>query len=721
MALNTLVYRGKGHSVEDLIDQMIKNPPRLELGDVEVVQLSGASHYQADNTSALAPSLHLDTAGKNTLAADFARSSQTTCPVDPARLTQTSFPVDPAKPVQAPPAMQPVGSAHKGDLMAAGALWMSEYDDLLASRYRPTTSSPAPCESHAAVVVRPEEDGYALVRFDLRQLVSVLPASKGADASDEVVVFLPAYIGDVALRHICAEAFSHRLVQGLRLRFLGIPDTVKKVAGGVFSTLSVENIYVGKGLKTLGEQPCDVAGENALRAVRKYVVHSHNAYFTSDAGDLLSKDGRDLLFLAPPYAPRIAIRPGVVRVGASAFAKGCTLPAAVDCPASVCFIHSRIFDEALWCCPATTGAYRELKRRGVRLASPHASEYKGCWYDFDELGAVLVAGPPKPVSVSRCFSEQAARYARAQQQTLAQQQSAPAPELAQQVNTAATVPVPPASCASSNPLSPAAAAAAAAHVVSGVHGGSIQESDVLVLPHQVAGRSLVRIAPGALPFGLSRVVFPDTVRIIGDNNACRNTIHVVLPAGVQSIGSHCFCSRQLEGLVVVPSSVTSIGQGSFEYACCLLEGTGVVVHLSADQLLSCFLTHPGDGIPFDFESYDALLLSGKNIPDRLGALLDRLVSPFRLSVSVRDALVAQVKAFPGGFEQRVASEGKREVVRVLAHANAFDKQTFARTLELLRRSNRSDCVAYLMQWHHEQNGSVADNPQHSSIHDRFAL
>ena len=177
---------------------------------------------------------------------------------------------------------------------------------------------------------------------------------------------------------------------------------------------------------------------------------------------------------------------------------------------------------------------------------------------------------------------------------------------------------------------------------------------------------------------------------------------------------HCFCSRILEGPVSIPASVRSIGEGGFDYAVCRLEHTGSIVHVSADQLHTCFLVDAPDGIPFDFERYDELLRSGKNLPDRLGAALHRLAVPYRLDQQTRAALVAHLRERELDAMQRVAQEGDRAVVEALVQAGFIDERTFDRQIELLRACNRTDCVLYLMEQHRAQAKPVKTK-------DRFAL
>lgn len=86
--------------------------------------------------------------------------------------------------------------------------------------------------------------------------------------------------------------------------------------------------------------------------------------------------------------------------------------------------------------------------------------------------------------------------------------------------------------------------------------------------------------------------------------------------------------------MLIPASVTSIGEGSFEYAIVRLAAADAVVHITSDQLISCFLEDVEDGIPFDFARYDDQLLVGAACLSS-GTLLHRVAAPFRLGA--RDA------------------------------------------------------------------------------------
>ena len=648
MAGNPLVFHQVEASIDCLVEQTIKNPPQLDARDAKVVRAARAREGEVWSPQLL--------------------------PYESWAARQDDAETE--------------AGGTDGDLLVVGALGMgisdAEREALLTRAARHAAGSAAAPVARGrmedglrgAVEVRQDVDGYALSGFDLRRFAQAV----GSD--DGLVVTLPALVDGVPVVRIAAEAFARRLVQGVGVRLLVVPDTVERIAANAFLALSAERIHLGRGVRVLGEQPCDLAGVSPRLKRRAYSVDAGNDRFQARDGSLFSDGGATLLFLSSPYPARVALPEGVERVGAAAFAAGCEPPRIVSCGSGLAHVGSKAWDDAVWLCPKDAPAHRALVRRGVRIAGPRAVERDGCWYDFDDAGAYAVAGPPAPTSVSRRFASAAAVRAAA---------------LRGQGERA-------------EPPSPGKAAAHAAQAAGGAG------DEALALPPSVEGRPLARIGVRALPWAPASLVVPDTLRTVERDNACRGTKRLTLPEGLEVVGAHCFCSRILEGPVCVPASVRSVGEGCFEYAVCRLARTGTIVHVSADQLLTCFLDDPPDGVPFNFARYDALLLSGKSLPDRLGALLHRLSAPYRLDGEVRAALVARLRDQERAAQERVAREGDAGMVRALVEAGFIDERTFDRQIELLRACNRTDCVAYLMEWHRGQGGGKARPSR-----ERFAL
>ncbi len=420
-----------------------------------------------------------------------------------------------------------------------------------------------------------------------------------------------------------------------------------------------------------------------------------------------------LLFAEAPYGERLALPDGAQIVGPALLAKGVTPPHVIDAPASLARVDGAVPPETVWRGDDPAALARVVARCGGRVTDFQAVEDAQCWYGFaapapmaapdngdaavagspsvpfaaasaspTSREAHLVAGPPAPDSVSRQFSSAAHARMRGASDVSARE---------------------------------AAASAASAMVA------PVSAADRLALPRTVDGVPLTIIAERALITAPATLSLPDTVRAVRDGNACKGTRKLMLSEGLRTIGAHCFCSRTLAGPVLIPASVTSIGEGSFEYAVVRLAAADVVVHITSDQLMSCFLATPDDGVPFDFARYDDQLLTGRGLPDHLGALLHRLAAPFRLAPAMRDRIVEALCERAVEACQYVAREGDIAMVRALADAGFLDDgDLFDRQIERLRASNRTDCVLFLMNWQHDRTEAArATAPQRAR--DRFAL
>ncbi len=605
------------------------------------------------------------------------------------------------------------------------------------------------------VQVRRDGDGFALSAVHLSAL-----ADHGLP-SDQLIVVVPAFIDGVPVVRIASEAFARRFTSGASVRLLVVPDTVEVIGAQAFGSVCAEVVYLGAGVRVYDPAPLDLALPNPRLTARRYRVSPANECFAA-VGDCLlerigaasppsvgvaagSADGGGgnigdcpingaigrrtavgggpvadddgsafrLLFAEAPYGERLALPDGVQIVGPALLAKGVTPPHVVDAPASLVRVDGAVPPETVWRGDDPAALARVVARCGGRVTDFQAVEDAQCWYGFAAPApmaapdngdaavagspsapfaaasvspasreAHLVAGPPAPDSVSRQFSSAAHARMRGASDVSARE---------------------------------AAASAASAMVA------PVSAADRLALPRTVDGAPLTIIAERALITAPATLSLPDTVRAVRDGNACKGTRKLMLSEGLRTIGAHCFCSRTLAGPVLIPASVTSIGEGSFEYAVVRLAAADVVVHITSDQLMSCFLATPDDGVPFDFARYDDQLLTGRGLPDHLGALLHRLAAPFRLAPAMRDRIVEALCERAVEACQYVAREGDIAMVRALADAGFLDDgDLFDRQIERLRASNRTDCVLFLMNWQHDRTEAArATAPQRAR--DRFAL
>ncbi len=607
------------------------------------------------------------------------------------------------------------------------------------------------------VQVRRDGDGFALSAVHLSAL-----ADHGLP-SDQLIVAVPAFIDGVPVVRIASEAFARRFTSGASVRLLVVPDTVEVIGAQAFGSVCAEVVYLGAGVRVYDPAPLDLALPNPRLTARRYRVSPSNERFVV-VGDCLlerigaasspsvgvaagSADGGGgnigdcpingaigrrtavgggpvadddgsafrLLFAEAPYGERLALPDGAQIVGPALLAKGVTPPHVIDAPASLARVDGAVPPETVWRGDDPAALARVVARCGGRVTDFQAVEDAQCWYGFaapapapmaapdngdaavagspsapfaaasaspTSREAHLVAGPPAPDSVSRQFSSAAHARMRGASDVSARE---------------------------------AAASAASAMVA------PVSAADRLALPRTVEGAPLTVVAERALITAPATLAIPDTVRVVRDGNACKGTRKLMLSEGLRTIGAHCFCSRTLAGPVLIPASVTSIGEGSFEYAVVRLAAADVVVHITSDQLMSCFLATPDDGVPFDFARYDDQLLTGRGLPDHLGALLHRLAAPFRLAPAMRDRIVEALRERAVEACQYVAREGDIAMVRALADAGFLDDgDLFDRQIERLRASNRTDCVLFLMNWQHDRTEAArATIPQRAR--DRFAL
>ena len=159
MMENTLVYHGAHAPIEELLDHAIKNPVRLDARDVEVVEAARA--VEGEVWSPQLPAYRAWAAEGE--AGDVAG-----------------------------------GAGREGDLYSAGALWMGEFDELLAQAAERDAADAqetprARMEEglRGAVGVRQVPGGYALTAFDLRRFAAAV------GQSDDLAVLLPAYVDGI--------------------------------------------------------------------------------------------------------------------------------------------------------------------------------------------------------------------------------------------------------------------------------------------------------------------------------------------------------------------------------------------------------------------------------------------------------------------------------------------------------------------------------------------
>lgn len=586
------------------------------------------------------------------------------------------------------------GGSTKGDLMSSGSLNMGMNEEVLHELMsdieleretvcpppRRAVSRPSALENVFSAVEC--EDGFKLTGINLHRFAD------NTGIRRDVVVNVPASIGGTPVTRLGSGCFARLKTRGIAVRAIIVPESVTYIEDGAFSHASVDLIYIGRGVARLGSHPFDMSSASPRSKRRTWSVHPENeAYLRLDraaqsgCAGIATRDGKRLVCGDAPCEADLRLPDGLEEVDVGAWPQGCPAPSCVRYPPSLRQVESATFDRSLWI-GGDAPAVRQLRRRGARIASPLAVHLGEAWYDFDGDEAALVCGPAVGLSVSQKFATNAIRKLEGEH---------------------AIVP-----------------SAATASGVSRLDG----HAKVFAPPRTIEGRTLRRIARNAVQHAAETVTLPPTVRRIEDGNAFKRTRNLSLPEGLEVIGAHCFCSRELEGIVQIPASVRSIGTGSFEYAVCRFAVNGTIVHVPADQLLNCFIgagsghgeaTLPAGAAPFDFARYDAVLEGGKNIPDRLGALIHRLETPVELSETTKRTLLEKLEGYGDAALVRIAQEGSLAQVAKLYESGFIAGGRFERQIELLRRHNRIDCVMYLMDQH------AKDQPKQASSKSRFSL
>ena len=275
-----------------------------------------------------------------------------------------------------------------GDLLAAGSLGMGVDDDArarllaMAARQEGVGGSAAvdvPDEQDApAVSVQREEAGYALVGFDLRALAQAAGAQSG------LAVVLPSFVDGVPVVRIAPGAFARRLVRGVGVDVLVVPDTVQRIGAGAFSALPGRHIHLGAGVRAGGAQACDLSGVTPPLERRTYSVSEENEHYQAQDGSLLSADGKMLLFCAPPYEERYSLPDGVEVVGETAFAQGCEPPHVVSATACLQHVRAKQWERNRglpWCSPRSWTAFPWCASRPARSRVAWCAAWAStCWW-----------------------------------------------------------------------------------------------------------------------------------------------------------------------------------------------------------------------------------------------------------------------------------------------------------------------------------------------------
>ena len=178
-----------------------------------------------------------------------------------------------------------------GDLLAAGSLGMGVDDDArarllaMAARQEGVGGSAAvdvPDEQDApAVSVQRAGDGLCPGRLrSACACASCRSAIRGCWCSPRSWTAFPVV-------RIAPGAFARRLVRGVGVDVLVVPDTVQRIGAGAFSALPGRHIHLGAGVRAGGAQACDLSGVTPPLERRTYSVSEENEHYQAQDGSLL--------------------------------------------------------------------------------------------------------------------------------------------------------------------------------------------------------------------------------------------------------------------------------------------------------------------------------------------------------------------------------------------------------------------------------------------------
>lgn len=232
----------------------------------------------------------------------------------------------------------------------------------------------------------------------------------------------------------------------------------------------------------------------------------------------------------------------------------------------------------------------------------------------------------------------------------------------------------------------------------------------LVIPAEFAGRPLSIIGINAFPSGIKSITFPDTVKTITGNCFGIGLTRVKLPKYVETIGPGTFSEGNFDKPVIIPSTCTSIGKGSFYRSHCIFEGYDARVHMSSRTIIECFTE---GAPPFDFKKYDESLLGLHDYPERLPSIISRIVYPHALDADTRRRFMLYLKGHQDEVMDYITKKDDLRVLVLLLDEEFFTPEDIENALKRFKKANYTQGVVQLIDYRHHHFERSAD--------DRFSL
>ncbi|MEG2530336.1 MAG: leucine-rich repeat protein [Raoultibacter sp.] len=238
--------------------------------------------------------------------------------------------------------------------------------------------------------VRLDEDGYAIVGIDLH----AYEHHCGSKVSNTVII-IPRSIGDTPIVRIAAGAFARRLVYGIDVRLVVVPDSVTHIEGDAFAALSVHDIFISRSVKSIGPQHFSIKKATYVPDHIAFHVDKDNPVFSEHEGSLYSKSGDTLYFQAFP-AQRTLTLPDTLRyIAPNAFIEDIDTPECIICPPSLSRIGSIPNPYTLWVCSTDAALRTTLANKHLLALAPNYVYADGFYFDITESGEAHLARSPR--------------------------------------------------------------------------------------------------------------------------------------------------------------------------------------------------------------------------------------------------------------------------------------------------------------------------------------
>ena len=230
---------------------------------------------------------------------------------------------------------------------------------------------------------------------------------------------------------------------------------------------------------------------------------------------------------------------------------------------------------------------------------------------------------------------------------------------------------------------------------------SPRQVDRLIIPDNVQGHPVTHIRESALPRRIQALMLPSSLISIGKNNFCTGLRELKLPENLRILEESNFRSRALTGLLRIPESLEYIGTGALEAALIHFDKVDATVQVSPNLQLSCFTGYPLNPntcpVPFDFEAYDAYLLSNNHVPSWIQAYILRLASPYLLREETKQALMLALKSKLVEVRRYLVEHATVQMLKSLVDQEFLAENLLDTLIEDMRKAHKIDLVLFLME------------------------